>query len=653
MHLSPPDPFCRFERADPFSLGPGEADAYLRTLIELSSDAVLILNEDGAIIHASSAAGRCLDHATDGLVGHRLEDLADLGRRGFGGLLKQIGEKRDQPVPLRLKRSNGSRLHLEVRGAPTNLLGRHMLILKDITQQAEAETALRLSEERLATALSIGGMGAYAVDLATETVWWSLEMYQLLHVDPNTYVPSRASFRSLVHPDDWDELLANRSSAIHTGKALTHQFRINRADGEVRWLSNRAKTTYDENGVPLRHVGVAVDVTEQRQSAEALQEQARQLHQADDRKNQFLAMLAHELRGPLAPIRNAAFVLEITKGADPSLVKVGAMIDRHVRHLTRLVDDLLDMARVATGKVRLRREPTDLVEVLHHALEMSQTFIDIKRHTFDVQVPKHAIMVDGDATRLAQVVCNLLDNAAKYTDEGGHLSLSLTLEHGDREQLLAVIRVKDDGRGISRDSLENLFELFYQADRNLDRSEGGLGIGLSLVRELVHMHNGEIVANSLGLGLGSEFVVSLPVAAELTHASNQDAWAGIAASNDHAAVVLIIDDSADTAESLALLLEMAGHEVHTAGDGPSGIEMARKVNPSLILLDLGLPGFDGYAVCAELRQTGMADSRIVALTGHGEADARERTTAAGFNDHIVKPIDAETLERLVKSHRPK
>ena len=641
----------RTVRADPFSQGPGEAEAYLRALIDLSSDAVLIVNEDGTIIHASMSAGRCLDRATDALVGHRLEDLIDLGHRGFTGLLGSIAEARDQPVALHMRRSNGSQLHLEVRGAPTNLLGRHLLIVKDVTPQAEAETALRLSEERLSTALAIGCMGAYAVNLADESVWWSPEMYQLLHVDPDTYVPSRASFQALVHPNDWAELMARRSDAIIHGDVLAHQFRIIRADGEIRWLSNRAKTSYDENGVALRHVGVAVDITEQRHAAEALQEQAYKLHQADDRKNEFLAMLAHELRGPLAPIRNAAFVLEITKGADPSLVKVGTMIDRHVRHLTRLVDDLLDMARVSTGKVRLRRNPTDLVEVLQHALEMSQSFIDTKRHALEVRLPKRAIMVDGDSTRLAQVVCNLLDNAAKYTDEGGHLSLSLAVEEGTGERAFAVVRVKDDGRGISRESLDSLFELFYQADRNLDRSEGGLGIGLSLVRELVRMHGGEIVATSEGLGLGSEFAVSLPLLAPAPHASNQDAWNAIAASNDEPRVVLIVDDSIDAVESLALLLELAGHEVHTAIDGPSGIALAKKVKPTLILLDIGLPGADGYSVCTELRQSGMTDTRIVAVTGYGEAEARQRTKAAGFDDHVVKPIDAATLERLIKPPR--
>jgi PAS domain S-box-containing protein len=648
MYLSPPDPLSRQARTESLALNEGEADAYLRTLIELSSDAVLVVSEDGAIVHASSSAGHCLERADHLLIGHRLEDLIDLGQRGFSGLLRAIAERRNQPVSLRMRRSTGERIHLEVRGAPTNLLGRHLLILKDITEQAEAQTALRLSEERLSTALAIGGMGAYAVNLADEVVWWSPEMYQLLRVDPNHFVPSRTAFRNLVHPDDWEDLMAKRATSINQGTALTHQFRIIRSDGEVRWLSNRAQTTYDEHGVPLRHIGVALDVTEQRRDADALHEQARQLHQADDRKNEFLAMLAHELRGPLAPIRNAAFVLEITKGADPSMVKVGAMIDRHVRHLTRLVDDLLDMARVSTGKVRLRRSPTDLIDVLNHALEMSQPFIDTKRHALVVQLPKRSIMVDGDATRLAQVVCNLLDNAAKYTDEGGHLALSLGIEHGQAGQPLAVIRVKDDGRGISRESLENLFDLFYQADRNLDRSEGGLGIGLSLVRELVRMHGGEILAKSGGLGMGSEFAVSLPLAPQAVSVDDVSAVAQAVGSRNQPACVLIVDDSVDAAESLALLLEMGGHEVHTAGDGPSGIEMAQKLKPSLILLDIGLPGIDGYSVCTELRKSGMTDVRIIAVTGYGEDEARERTKAAGFNDHVVKPIDAATLERFLR-----
>jgi PAS domain S-box-containing protein len=644
------DPMMTEPVTSAFSLQEGEAEAYLRALIQTSTDAVVITSEDGVIVHASEPALRFFQRPVAILLGHRIEDLIDLGREGFAGLLSSIAG--GAVTGLRIRRADGLLQDIEVKGASASYLGRHLLILRDVSARKQVEKALRRSEERLGTALEIGRMGAYRVRMSTNEVWWSPEMYSLVGLDPDSGMPTKELFQQLVHPDDWDTLMRARDNAIARHEALVHEFRVIRPDGEVRWLSNRAQTDYDEHGTPQRHYGVALDVTERRRSEEALREQARLLHEADVRKNEFLAMLAHELRGPLAPIRSAARLLEMAQVSDPTLARAGSMIDRHVRHMTRLVDDLLDMARVSTGKVRLRRETVDLVQVMRQGLEMSQPLIDSKGHHLTLSLPERAVMIDGDATRLAQVVCNLLDNAAKYTDAKGEISLNLALESRSDGSSNAVLCVTDNGRGIAASALANLFELFYQADRNLDRAEGGLGIGLSLVRDLVRLHDGEIEATSPGLGRGSIFTVTLPVSA--APARNSDAAIELVVPANKSALqparrVLIVDDNPDSAESLAMLVSMDGHATRTEHEGAAAINQALDWQPDVILLDLGLPGTDGFEVCKRLRSSGLTRARIIAVTGYGEHDARERTRAAGFDAHLVKPVDATMLERYLSA----
>jgi PAS domain S-box-containing protein len=643
----PVDPMTTKPVTSAFSLSDGEAEAYLRALIEASSDAVVIASEDGVIVHASEPALRFFQQPAEVLLGHRIEDLIDLGGDGFLGLLRAIAG--GAVTDLRIKRPDGMLQDIEVKGASASYLGRHLLILRDVSARKRVEKALRHSERRLSTALEIGRMGAYRVKMGTDEVWWSAEMYSIVGLEPGAVTPTKEMFRELVHPDDWDELMQARAASIEQHQPLVHEFRVIRPDGEVRWLSNRAQTDYDEGGAPQHHFGVALDVTERRRNEEALREQARLLHEADVRKNEFLAMLAHELRGPLAPIRSAARFLEMAKSSDATMARAGSMIDRHVRHMTRLVDDLLDMARVSTGKVRLRREMIDLVQVMRQGLEMSQPLLDSKSHHVTLSLPEHPVMIDGDATRLAQVVCNLLDNAAKYTDAQGEISLNLALETQQDGPSHAVLCVTDNGRGIAASALTSLFELFYQADRNLDRAEGGLGIGLSLVRDLVRLHDGEIEATSAGLGRGSMFTVTLPIKA--VPAQDDAAVIKLVASEVTEATqrVLIVDDNPDSADSLALLVAMDGHTTRTAHEGSSAINQALEWQPDVILLDLGLPGTDGFEVCRRLRSSGLSKVRIIAVTGYGENDARERTKAAGFDAHLVKPVDASMLEQYLSA----
>ncbi|HEX5273590.1 MAG TPA: response regulator [Gemmataceae bacterium] len=374
----------------------------------------------------------------------------------------------------------------------------------------------------------------------------------------------------------------------------------------------------------------------------------REVQEADRKKNEFLAMLAHELRNPLAPIRNGIHLLRAVGTRDPQVREVRDMMERQVQHLIRLVDDLLDLSRITRGKVRLQAEPLDLGKVLARAVETARPLIDERRHRLDVDGPAEALRVEGDAVRLAQVLGNLLNNAAKYTEEGGQITLGAARD-GDE----AVVRVRDTGMGIPAEMLGSVFELFTQVDRSLDRSQGGLGIGLTLVRQLVEMHGGRVEAHSEGPGRGSEFVVRLPLlkeeprpAAEKLNGSPGAARAAPGKSRK----VLVVDDNRDAAESLGLLLEVSGHQVCVCHDGASALRAAGDYGPDAVLLDIGLPGMDGYEIARRLRaDPATRGALLIALTGYGQVEDQQRAREAGFDYHLIKPADLEALTGLLAS----
>ena len=376
------------------------------------------------------------------------------------------------------------------------------------------------------------------------------------------------------------------------------------------------------------------------------QQRADQLAEGDRRKDEFLAMLAHELRGPLAPIRNAVQIIKSCDGDRATIDKARGMVERQVKHLSRIVDDLLDVARITQGKVTLHRDPVELATVIARAVETSRPLIDARRHELLVTLPREALWVEADVTRLAQVVGNLLNNAAKYTPERGHIRL--TVEGGSGE---AVVRVRDNGIGIPAALLPTVFDLFTQGDHSLARSEGGLGIGLTLVKNLVEMHGGRVEARSDGPSRGSEFVVRLPLLVE------GEGWRGEGQNASSPSPlhpspftprILVVDDNVDAAESLAMVLRVEGYEVRTCYDGPAALQAAAAFQPQVVLLDIGLPRMDGFEVARRLReQPALAKSLLVAVTGYGQDEDRRRTAAAGFDAHLVKPADLTALHRLL------
>jgi PAS domain S-box-containing protein len=389
------------------------------------------------------------------------------------------------------------------------------------------------------------------------------------------------------------------------------------------------------------------DVTERVRMEDRLRHQAERLAAANQRKNEFLAMLGHELRNPLAPIRNVAALIRLRAGADAGLRAAGETVERQVEHMRRLIEDLLDVSRIVRGKVHMQTEPLDLAEVARQAVEAMREEAEEAGRQLTVTLPAEPMSVEGDPVRLTQVVCNLLGNAAKFTNPGGHIELALARADGE-----AVLRVRDDGIGMPEQLLPRVFELFAQADHSLARPRGGLGLGLTLVHSLVRMHGGRVEALSEGPGKGSELTVHLPLLVESTRPRpGASSPSGMPRSETRAREVLVVDDNPDVADSLGVLLEAMGYGVTLATDGEAALELARSAHPDVVLLDIGMPGMDGYEVARRLRRQ-HPDLRLVALTGYGLDEDRRRARAAGFDFFIVKPADPETLEAVLGGQAP-
>ncbi|MGH7858871.1 MAG: ATP-binding protein [Candidatus Binatia bacterium] len=391
---------------------------------------------------------------------------------------------------------------------------------------------------------------------------------------------------------------------------------------------------------------------------EVLQKRVMELTEAERSRNQFLAMLAHELRNPLAPLRNAARILRSPEADVARAQRAREIIDRQIENMARMIDDLLDVSRITQGKIRLRKDPVELVAVLSRAVESSRDDIDARGQDLVVSLPREPVYVEADAARLEQIFANLLNNAAKFSDRGGHIWLTVETADGAADSSEEItVRVRDDGIGIAPQMLPRVFEVFIQADRSLERAHGGLGIGLTMVKSLVEAHGGRVEAHSRGIGQGSEFVVRLPnLRREGTGTERREGPEVAVAGSPSSPVapvaralrVLVVDDNLDAAESLSAVLELAGHRVEAAHDGPGALETAKRFQPDVVLLDIGLPGMDGYEVARELRRLRLpAKPLLVALTGYGQDEDRRLAREAGFDQHWTKPVAPEAVEDLL------
>ena len=540
-------------------------------------------------------------------------------------------------------RKNGSRVPIELLvQLKTDADGQpefYYAFVTDITERKRAERLIRKNEERMLLATEATGVGIWEWNIITNKIRWDAQMFRIYGVTPtpDSFVDYHV-WSDAVLPEELRRQEEQMQEAIRQLGHCSREFRIHRADdGKCRYIQAVEIVRSNTHGQAEWLVGTNLDITERKQTELALLEAA-------ERKDEFLAMLAHELRNPLAPILNAIHILQ-QAGADPKRIAWCCnIIDRQLKHLIRLVDDLLDISRIKRGLIELKSERLEIRDFIQPAVEANQPLLDASRHDFSLTLPTEALWVAGDRIRLAQIVSNLINNAAKYTGEGGQIKLSAVAE-GDWISIL----VADNGCGIEPDDLDKLFDLFYQANRNLDRSQGGLGIGLSLVQSLVRQHGGEVRVFSAGRGQGSQFQVRLP-RIQLPAASALEACATQVV-NPQKLRILAVDDNPDVAESLCLLLELDGHQVQIAHDAQSAQAMAFTVQPDVILLDIGLPEMDGYKVAKELRRCPeLQHTLMIALTGYGRPEDKVKSLAAGFDEHMVKPADIDVLRRLLSDY---
>lgn len=499
----------------------------------------------------------------------------------------------------------------------------------DITSRKSTELAMEMALEASRT-------GTFHWDIQNNRLTWDDALDRLFGLRPGEAVRSLDQFIALVHPDDRAEVIRRCERCRDAGDDFEMEFRVVYPDGSMHWLYDRGRTFLDPTGRAKTMTGACVDITHYVRAREALK-------LADRQKDDFLATLAHELRNPLAPLRTGLHILQTIESSLPTQAhQVLGIMQRQLNHMVHLVDDLLDIARIRQGKIMLRQDPLALQSVLEQALESVQTLLDAQGHEVVWNGVDPALRVTGDLTRLVQVVGNLLNNAAKYTARGGRVALC----GGEaQEPGMLLIEVADTGIGIPPDMLEHVFDRFTQVKQHVGHAQGGLGIGLSVVKDLVEMHGGRVAAESAGPGAGSLFRIWLPRA-------ETPAPVAVASPQSPSVIgrrrVLVVDDNRDAAETMAMVLDISGHEVLLAHDGQTAVEMVKRHDPAVVFLDIGMPGMNGYETASLLRTLPGGQARmLVALTGWGSEADQARSLGVGFDLHLTKPVDIDKIQRML------
>ena len=593
-------------------------------------------------------------------------------------------------VEVFLERPDGSRLPVLVnfsafKDAQGEIIGAVTSFI-DISERKQAEEALRESEERFRNLADNIPQLAWIADANTDgqVHWFNQNWFDFTGTTLDEM--KGQGWHAVHHPDHADRVIQKFAHHVRNGLDWEDTFPLRGKDGNFRWFLSRMKVIRDESGAVVRIFGTNTDVTDQRQMADELRRNAADMSEADHHKDEFLAMLAHELRNPLAPIRNALQIMKRDEERGASDEHKGSgltgaaalsdlatyhsqleMLERQVGQMVRLVDDLLDVSRISRGKIELRRQRIELQSVINHAVEAIRPQCERMNHELTVTLPSNPVFLNADPTRLAQVLGNLLNNACKFTDEGGRIWLSVDREDeapaepsanplapgsaGASPSQYVVIRVRDSGVGIAADELPRVFDMFTQVDTSLERSVTGLGIGLTLVKNMVELHGGTVEVHSAGIGQGSEFTVRLPILAEMPVAPPE--LTTREPSSLAACRILVVDDNHDSAVSLAMLLKLAGHQTHTAFDGLAAVEAAAALMPDVVLLDIGLPKLNGYEAARKIREQPWGQGMVlVALTGWGQDEDRRKSHEAGFNGHLVKPVDHAELNKMLSELLP-
>jgi PAS domain S-box-containing protein len=614
-----------------------------RLLVESVQDyAIFMLDVDGTVVSWNAGAKKLKGWHADEIIGRSFttfyppESVAAGWPQEELELAREIGRFEDEGWRLR---KDGSRFWANVvitalRDESGELQG-FAKVTRDLTERRRQEEIVRHSEEQLR--LLVEGVKDYAIymiDPGGHVLTWNAGAAAITGYAAGEVVGRH--FSMFFVPDD---LAARKpdnelAAALRDGHAQDEGWRL-RKDGGMFWAEVVITPLFDHHGELRGYAKVTRDMSDKRRLVE--------LEHMSRRMNEFIAMLAHELRNPLAPIRNAVTIMQMHHELPPLLQRTGDIVDRQLGHLTRLVDDLLDVGRIVTGKILLKSEPINFRDVVLVSVETVRPLIEARGHQLTLDVPTDPIEMVGDATRLAQALQNLLSNAARYTPEGGRIALAVRVEGAT-----SVTTVSDSGRGIAPEAIERIFELFVQEEAARVLSEAGLGIGLSLARRLVELHGGMLSAASPGEGLGSTFTVRLPV----RRAAVADAAPVGAASVSAGRVyrVLVVDDNRDSADTMVNVLELLGCEARAAYGGEQALRVADQFHPQVVLLDLNMPDADGYSVMQRLRERpGLGPMVVAAMTGYGQKTDRENTLAAGFQAHLTKPVDVEQLRRLMNS----
>jgi PAS domain S-box-containing protein len=619
---------------------------WFTALLNSIGDAVIATDAQGRVIFLNPVAQTLTGWAAHEAVGKRLAEIL----RIVNAATRQSIE---DPVARVLREDvvvgpashtiliarDGTERPIDQSGAPIRQKGGAttgvVLVFRDVSQRQQAEVI----QARLAALVESSDDAIIGKDLDGLIVSWNAGAERLFGYTAAEAVGRPVNF---LVPQDRQREQSEILSQLRRGERVDQIESVRIAkDGRMIDVSVTSSPIADSAGRIVGIAKIARDITEPKRLEQELRRRLEELAEADRRKDEFLAMLAHELRNPLAAINSAAQVTTATNARE-QLDWCMDVISRQVRHLSRLIDDLVDVSRITRGKIQLRKERLDVSPIVRSAIELARPVIEARHHKLTVAIAPGNLPAEADPVRLEQIVTNLLTNAAKYTESGGQIWLS-----AQREEDTIVIKVRDTGIGIPPEQISRMFELFAQGDRSLARSEGGLGIGLTLARSLTEMHGGRLTATSAGSGTGSEFVVRLPASSPLPAGASGPRLRG-EPSPRRALRVLVIDDNIDMARGLASLLKLLNHEVWTAHDGPSGLDAARVHRPQVVLLDIGLPGMDGYQVAERLRREEFGNAvRLIAVTGYGQEEDRQRALSAGFDQFVTKPVDYSTLLTLM------